>query len=70
MKIFDPVYEWVEWVGGGSVLLLAMELVKTIQFDPSQSLRVKFKVLGGQQRVFWEDLARHQTWAHTRKSLV
>lgn len=54
LKTFHTIYERVEQVGGGSVVLLAMELqlldmelVKTMQFDPSQSLRVTFKVLGG-----------------------
>lgn len=54
LKTFHTIYERVEQVSGGSVVLLAMELqllamelVKTMQFDPSQSLRVTFKVLGG-----------------------
>lgn len=50
LKTFHTIYDGVEQVGGGSVVLLAMELqllamelVKTMQFDPSQSLRVTFK---------------------------
>lgn len=71
LKTFHTIYERVEQVGGGSVVLLAMELqllamelVKTMQFDPSQSLRVTFKVLGGKT---WLDT---ELGLNTRKSLV
>lgn len=65
LKTFYTIYERVERVGGESVVLLAMdlrlltmELVKTTQFDPSQSLRVTFKVLGG------------KTWLDTKLGLT
>lgn len=46
LKTFHTIYERVEQVGGGSVVLLAMEL-QLLAMELSQSLRVTFKVLGG-----------------------